>query len=459
MMATRLDLDLDQVMPSPERIQASLESLTEHGVTLVNLQFSDIAGGTRTVTVPVSLMPVIFERGYRFDGAAMAGGQRQVELDLFLTPDPSTLTVFPGLADGPRRAQFFCWVTRRDGQPFAGDPRSTLQRQLQKAASLGFDYQVGIEMEFYLYAGENLAAASRLPSANSTGYFGDGEDTTADARDEIVATLQELGVGVNGAHHETGPGQQELDLRHSGGIRIADQIITTRQIIRRIAHKHGMGATFMAKPFPEAPGSGMHLFQRLLHYPDGHDLLSDPAASGGLTPTARHMIGGQLVNAQGMSAILCTTVNSYKRLADGHRAPKHATWARVSQASLVRLPASTEGVAADIELRSPDPMANPYLAIAAALGAALDGIRNKEEPIAPLDENLVTYDDDELYRLGIPRLPQTMGEALDALGGSDVIRETLGDYIFDQLLSVKRAEWSEYRRHVSPWEHMRYGDL
>ena len=458
-MATGLDLDLEPLTPSPDRIEAALTTLAEHGVTLVNLQFSDIAGGTRTVTIPATLMPVVFERGYRFDGAAMAGGERQVELDLFLAPDPATLTVFPASASGPRRAQFFCWVLRRDGRPFAGDPRSTLQRQLQLAATLGFDYQVGIEMEFYLYRGESLEAASLLPRAASTGYFGDGEDITADARDEIVATLQELGVGVNGAHHETGPGQQELDLRHSGGIRIADQIITTRQIIRRIAHKHGMGATFMAKPFADAPGSGMHLFQRLLHYPDGHDLLTDPGANDGLSATARHMIGGQLANAQGMSAIVCTTVNSYKRLADGHRAPKHATWARVSQASLVRLPASTEGVAADIELRSPDPMANPYLAIAVALGSALNGIRNKEEPIAPLDENLVTYDDDELYRLGIPRLPQTMGEALERLASSDVIRETLGHYIFDQLLSVKRAEWSAYRRHVSPWELRRYGSL
>ena len=458
-MATELDTELEPLAPSPERIEAALAALGQHDVMLVNLQFSDIAGGTRTVTVPAALMPVIFQRGYRFDGAAMSGGERQVELDLFLAPDPATLTIFPRRADAPRHAQLFCWVLRRDGRPFAGDPRATLQRQLQRAASLGFDYQVGIEIEFYLYRGESLEAANLLPRPSSTGYFGDGEDATAGVRDEIVATLQELGVGVSGAHHETGPGQQELDLRHSGGVRIADQIITTRQVIRRIAHRHAMGATFMAKPFADAPGSGMHLFQRLLHYPDGHDLLTAPDAPDGLSDLARHMIGGQLAHAQGMSAVVCTTVNSYKRLADGHRAPKHATWARVSQASLLRLPASTAGIAADIELRSPDPMANPYLAIAAALGAALEGIRTGEEPIAPLDENLVTYDDDELHRRGVPRLPQTMGEALDAFASSDVMRMTLGNYIFDQLLSVKRAEWADYRRHVSPWELRRYGNL
>lgn len=457
-MSSRLDLDLDPVTPSRELVQEAMDRLGEHSVSLVNLQFSDIGGGTRTVTIPVTLLPRVFERGYRFDGAAMAGGERQVEVDLFLMPDPSTAKVFPHPGTGPRRAQVFCWITRRDGQPFAGDPRSALQRQLQVAASMGLDYRVGIELEFYLYRGDRLEAASLLPSASSTGYFGDGEDSTAEVRDEIVATLQELGVGVHGAHHETGPGQQELDLRHCGGIRSADQIITTRQIIRQIAHRHGMRATFMAKPFPDAPGSGMHLFQRLLNLTSGEDMIKDLNANNGISTIAHHMLAGQLNHAQPMSAILNTTVNSYKRLADGHRAPTHATWARVSSASLLRLPATPKDAHADIELRSPDAMANPYLAIAAVLGSALDGIRNKSEPPAPFDENLVFYDDDELNRLGVPRLPQTIGEALDALSSSDILRETLGTYIFDQLLSVKRAEWAEYRRHVSPWEHMRYGD-
>lgn len=458
-MSTHLDLGLDFLTPSREEIRAALDMLNEHGVTLVNLQFTDIGGGIRTVTIPASLLPSIFDRGYRFDGAAMAGGKRQVEIDLFLLPDTSTMIIFPKASPGPRRAQIFCWVTRRNGQSFAGDPRSALQRQLQEAASLGLDYRVGVELEFYLYKGEDLSHATLLPESTATGYFGDGEDTTADVRADIVATLHELGIGVQGGHHETGPGQQELDFRHRGGIGIADQIITTRQIIRQVASRHGMRATFMAKPFANAPGSGMHIFQRILSYPDKTDLLHDSEADHGISATARHMIGGQIAHAVEMSAIVCTTVNSYKRLADGHRAPTHATWARVSHGSLLRVPATPTGASADIELRSPDAMANPYLAIAVTLGTALDGIRNTIEPPAPLDENLVSYADDELNRLGIPRLPQTMGEALDALAGSDVIREILGAYIFDQLLAVKRAEWADYRLHVSPWEHMRYGDL
>ena len=445
--------------PAPEAIAEALERIAAHEVVLVDLEFSDIAGGMKALTIPRNLVEKTFAHGYRFDGAAMAGGTRQVELDLYLAPDPSTLTILAKRDGEPQRAQLFCWVVRRDGQPFAGDPRSTLQRQLRRAADAGFDFQVGVEMEFYLLSRGNQAEAPILPAADASGYFDVSEDVLSGTRDEIVATLQEMGVGVGGAHHETGPGQQELDLLHAGGIRMADQIIITRQVIRSVANRRGLRATFMAKPFPDAPGSGMHLFQRLRSYADGTDLLSDTSSGDGLATTARHVIGGQLAHAPGMSAVLCTTVNSYKRLADGHRAPRHATWARVSQASLIRVPSAPTGSAVDLELRSPDAMANPYLAIAVALGAALDGIRNGEEPSSPLDENLVTYDEDELNRLGVPRLPSTLGEALDAFAADDVVRETLGGYIFEQLLTVKRAEWIDYRRHVSPWEHLRYGDL
>jgi glutamine synthetase len=458
-MQSHIDKDLEPVIPAHEDIQQTIHALGEHDVQLVTLQFSDIAGGARTVTVPVSLLPRVFHRGYRFDGAAMAGGERQVEVDLFLMPDPATLTIFPVEPNRPRRAQIFCWVTRRGNQPFAGDPRTILQRQLQRAAAAGLDYHAGIELEFYLYRGDSLAEAARAAHLIDNGYFGDGGDNTSQVRDDIVAFLHELGVGVHGAHHETGPGQQELDLRHSGGIRMADQLMTTRQVIRHVARRHGMRVSFMPKPFPDLPGSGMHIFQRVLSLEDGTDLLREEGNTHGTSRIAHSMIAGQLEHAPAMSAILNTTVNSYKRLADGHRAPAWATWARVSRGSLLRIPTAAGEAPTDIELRSPDALANPYLAIAVALGAALDGIQNEMESPAPFDENLVSYDEDEFVRLGATRLPQTMGEALDELATNDVIRNILGTYIFDQLLSVKRAEWSDYRRHVSPWEHARYGDL
>lgn len=458
-MSPHSEKELEWIVPEHEEIQETIHDLGEEEVQLVNLHFSDIAGGDRTVTIPMTLLPRVFDRGYRFDGAAMTGGERLVEVDLFLMPDPSTLTIFPDQPGRPRQAQMFCWVTRRENQPFAGDPRTILQRQLHRAAAMGLDYRAGVELEFYLYRGESLADAVREVDIHGNGYFGDGGDDTAAVRNDIVAHLHQLGVGVHGAHHETGPGQQELDLRHSGGIRIADQLLTTRQVIRQVAQEHGMRATFMPKPFPELAGSGMHIFQRVLSLSDSTDLLREEGDAHGNSRLSRHMIAGQLAHARAMSAVLNTTVNSYKRLADGHRAPAWATWARVSRGSLLRIPTASSDAPTDIELRSPDALANPYLAIAVALGAALDGIQNEMEPPPPFDENLVSYDEDEFYRLGATRLPQTMGEALEELASNDVIRTILGTYIFDQLLSVKRAEWAEYRRHVSPWEHARYGDL
>ncbi len=457
-MTANPDLDYIDFPPSREEIQRTMDTLSENDVSLVHLQFSDIAGGGRTVTIPVSLLSKVFRRGFRFDGAAISGGLRQVEMDLFLAPDPSTLIVLPPEPDQPRKAQLFCWVTRKAGQPFPGDPRTILQRQLHRASALGLDYRVGIELEFYLYKGNSLAEAIRGGVDDSFGYFSDGSVGTAVVRDEIVATMHELGLGVHGAHHETGPGQQELDLRHLGGIRIADQLTSTRQIIRVIARKHGMNVTFMAKPFDDAPGSGMHLFQRMLKLEDGTDLLRD-GDSHEINKTAGHMIAGQLRHSAAMSAILNTTVNSYKRLSDGHRAPAWATWARVSEASLLRIPTIPAGTATEIELRSPDAMANPYLAIAVALGSAVYGIEHELDPPEPFDENLVHYQPQEYARLGVERLPQTLGDAIETLAQDETMREILGHYIVDQLVTVKRGEWDSYRRHVSPWEHARYGEL
>jgi glutamine synthetase len=276
-------------------------------------------------------------------------------------------------------------------------------------------------------------------------------------RDDIVASLAEMGIQVGGAHHETGPGQEELDLLTGGALRMADTLLTVREVIRAVAERHGLRANFMPKPLAEAPGSGMHVFQRLYSVADGSDAMRGDGEA--ISAQARHVIAGQLAHARGMSAIVCPTVNSYKRLAAGHRAPRHATWARLSQASLIRVPSwgpATDSTV-ELELRSPDNMANPYLALSVSLAAGLDGIRLGAEPPLALDENLVRYDETELSRLGVPPLPQTLGDALGALAEDDVMRNALGDYVCDQFLLVKRTEWNEYRRYVSPWERERYG--
>ena len=442
----------------PHREAASdeiLERVAREGVRLIDLQFSDIAGGARVMTIPGDLLPSVLRHGYRFDGSAVTGGQREVELDLFLAPDPATLVTYVEPSGVGRRARFTCSVRRRDGQPFAGDPRSVLERNLAEARAAGFDYRVAVELEYYLFQPDN---AGLLPPPDAAGYFGTGPGLGTGTRDDVVASLAEMGIQVGGAHHETGPGQEELDLLTSDPLHMADTVLTVREVIRAVALRHGLRANFMPKPLADAPGSGMHVFQRLYHVADGSDALRGDGET--ISLQARHAIAGQLAHARGMSAIVCPTVNSYKRLAAGHRAPRHATWARLSQASLVRVPSwgpSTDSTV-ELELRSPDNMANPYLALAVSLASAIDGMRRGEEPPLASDENLVRYDDVELIRLGVPSLPQTLGDALVALAEDDVIRESLGDYVCDQFLLVKRAEWSDYRQYVSPWERARYGD-
>jgi glutamine synthetase len=422
-------------------------------LSLVDLVFSDITGGAKALTIPAALVERTLERGYRFDGSALTGGLRSVELDLYLAPDPATFAVLtPGQAD-ERRGRLCCSVLRRDGQPFDGDPRSVLERVIERAVAEGVDYRVGIEMEYYLLKGDWTHLAIERDSA---GYFDFGEDAVSRTRDSIIATLASTGVGLGGAHHETGPGQEEIDLRPTSALHMADQLITIRQTIRTAARQLGLRATFMPKPFTDAPGSGVHVFQQFRHVGSGADLLRDEF--DGLSPAALQIIGGQIGHAAAMCAVLCPTVNSYKRLNAGHRAPRYANWAHVSQTSMIRVPSAPAGGASSIELRCQDALANPYLALAVALSAALDGIARGMEPPDPLDESFSSYDDAGLERIGVQRLPGTLGEALEGFAQDQVVQDALGSYIADQLLTVKRAEWEEYRTVVGPWEHRRYGD-
>jgi glutamine synthetase len=434
------------------RREQVLGRVAEADVRLIDLQFSDIVGGAKALTIPIELLAVVLEQGYRFDGAALTGGHRKVELDLFLMPDPETLAIFPFEADGQRRARLCCSVVRRDGQPFAGDPRSVLERNLAQARELGYDYRVAVEMEYYLLPGDGS-----LPDRESgAGYFSVADDQIASTRDAVLTSLQGMGITVGGSHHETGPGQEELDLPDVGALRMADQLITVRQVIRSVARRHGLRATFMPKPMEDAPGSGMHVFQSLNRTVDGRDALG--TEGNNLTQEAHWLIGGQIEHAIGMTLITNPTVNSYKRLNAGHRAPRYGTWARVSQASLIRVPNWIDTDQAEIELRSPDAMANPYLAFSVALAAGMDGIRRRIDPGDPFDESFVAFDDAEFMRRGVSRLPSTLGEAIPAFADDVVVTQAIGSYISDQLIAVKRDEWEAYRAHVSPWELQRYVD-
>jgi glutamine synthetase len=430
-----------------------VQRVREEGLGLIDLVFSDITGGAKALTIPAALVERTLERGYRFDGSALTGGLRSIELDLYLMPDPATFVVLtPGVGD-ERRGRLCCSVLRRDGQPFDGDPRSALERVIERAAGEGIDYRVGIEMEYYLLRGDWTHLAIERDSA---GYFDFGEDAVSRTRDSIVSSLASIGVGLGGAHHETGPGQEEIDLRPTDALHMADQLITIRQTIRTAARQFGLRATFMPKPFTDAPGSGLHVFQQFRGIENGNDLVRDEF--DGLAPAALQIIAGQIAHAAAMCAVLCPTVNSYKRLNAGHRAPRYANWAHVSQTSMIRVPSVLAGGAASIELRCQDALANPYLSLAVALSAALDGIDRQLDPPEPLEESFSSYNDAGLERIGVQRLPGTLGEALEAFSQDSVVRNALGAYISDQLLTVKRAEWEEYRTVVGSWEHRRYGD-
>ena len=449
----------DTAFPVETSAAQVVEAVRAAGAEVIDLQFSDITGGAKALTIPVSLLEYTLANGYRFDGSALAG-QRQIELTLAIVPDPSTLVIFPDEPGLPRRARICGMVRRLDGSAFPGDPRSVLVDTLEQAQSLGYDYRVSMELEYYLINEDPATIGQPIKSplsASAAGrYFDAADDRPAQVRDEIVTTLSAIGIKVGGAHHETGPGQEEIDFLEMGALEMADHLITAREVIRSVARRHGFRATFMPKPYLDGPGSGAHFFQSFLDR-DGNDLLRSSRGEG-LSRIGRGIIAGQLAHAAGMALILCPTVNSYKRLNAGHRAPRHATWARVSQASMIRVPTLNPNQCIEIELRSGDAMANPYLALAVALATALDGIRLGEDPPEPLDEGLMIYDDEELQRRGIPRLPGTLGDALTAFADDLVVQQALGDVIVDQLLNVKRAEWEDYRRYVSPWELAHYGD-
>src|SRR5215216_3757024 len=333
-----------------------LERVAREDVRLVDLQFSDIAGGARVMTIPGHLLPSVLQHGYRFDGSAVTGGMREVEMDLFLVPDPATLITYLEPTGAGCRARFSCSVRRRDGQPIAGDPRSVLERNLAEARATGFDYRVAIELEYYLFQPDN---AGLLPPPDTAGFFGTGPGLGTGTHDHVVASLAKMGIQVGGAHHETGPGQEELDLLTADPLRMADTVLTVREVIRAVAQRHGLRANFMPKPLADAPGSGMHVFQRLYHLVDRSDALRGDGET--ISVQARHAIAGQLAHARGMSAVVCPTVNSYKRLAAGHRAPRPASWAGLSQAPVVRAPGcgTATGSTVELEPRSREKMANP----------------------------------------------------------------------------------------------------
>ncbi len=427
--------------------------VAEAGVRHVHLQFSDVLGTVKTVTVPAAGIEEALERGVWFDGSSVEGFTRTAESDMYLAPDPATFEVLPWAAEPS--ARLICWVRTPDGQPYSGDPRGALQRAVEHAAGTGYDYRVGPEVEFFILRRDE-AGTPRPLEDDAAGYFDVTGAAATDLRQAMLAAAAAVGVEVNSAHHEVAPGQHEVDLAAGGALPVADAVVTFRLALQAVAQRAGVIASFMPKPFNDRPGSGMHVHQSLARSAGGNAFAG--ADDYGLSEVAKHFIAGQLHHAAGMCLVLAPLVNSYKRLVRGLEAPIFLSWARTNRGALLRVPHVSRAEAVRVELRSPDPSCNPYLAFAVMLRCGLDGVERRLPLPPPVEEALYGFDDVELERRNVGLLPDNLRDAVDACAGDAVVRDALGDNLTDRLLDAKRAEWRDYRGQVTGWELERYLD-
>lgn len=434
-----------------------LETAARDGVRFISLQFTDILGVVKNVTIPVHKLGDAIEHGLWFDGSSIEGFTRIHESDMYLQPDLETYRVIPWTSGQNTTAKVMCDVYTPDREPFAGDPRGVLRRMVKRAADLGYRFNTGPELEFFLLQGNNPSAPATVPHDQAS-YFDVSTDLGEDVRKEMVNALEALGIVVEASHHEVAVGQHEIDFKYGDALATADNAVTFKTALKAMAQRSGLYATFMPKPFFGINGSGMHTHQSLADINSGDNLFYDGADEYQLSKLARHYIAGQLKHARGMIAVLAPLVNSYKRLVPGYEAPVYVSWARINRSALIRVPQTSKGrpESTRIELRCPDPSCNPYLAFSVMLAAGLDGIQNELEVPRPVEENLYQIDDAMMDKYAVGILPGTLREALDELERDDIIREALGEHVYEWFVEAKRAEWDDYRRQVSRWELDRY---
>ncbi|MBN1827497.1 MAG: type I glutamate--ammonia ligase [Candidatus Eisenbacteria bacterium] len=441
-----------------------LKRVKEDEVEIVALQFTDILGTTKSVSIPTGRLPEALDRGIWFDGSSIEGFARIYESDMVLRPDRRTYSVLPWTPSGARTARIICDIHRPDGSPFPGDPRYVLRRMMERAASMGVVYNAGPELEFFLFKKNADDKPRRMdfplrPVPHDVGGYFDFSplDLASAVQAEIMRYASSLGMHAESAHHEVAMAQHEIDIEYADALTSADNVITLRYTIRAVAAAHGLYATFMPKPIQGENGSGMHVHQSLFDR-EGKSAFFDADDRYRLSPAAYRFIAGQLAHARAFAAVVAPTVNSYKRLTPGYEAPVYVCWGRVNRSALIRVPSYSPGreQSTRAELRCPDPSANPYLAFAVMLAAGLDGIEKEMNAPEPVEEDVYDLDDAALSRSGIQSLPMTLGGALRALAGDDVIREALGEHVYDAFTRAKTAEWEEYRNYVTGWELERY---
>jgi len=423
----------------------------ENDVKFIRLQFVDIFGILKNVAIPVEMLEAALNNELMFDGSSIEGFVRIQESDMYLRPDPNTFAIFPWRPSPNRVARLICDVYMPDGTPFEGCPRGVLQKTLKKAEEMGFKFFVGPEIEFFLFLTDENGNPT-LKTHDNAGYFDLGPvDLGEDARRDMVLTLEDMGFEIEASHHEVAPGQHEIDFKYDDALYTADNVVTFKLVVKSIAQRHGLHATFMPKPVFGINGSGMHTNMSLAKISDGKNAFLDPNGKLQLSETAYYFIGGLMKHAREFALVTNPLVNSYKRLVPGYEAPVYIAWSPKNRSPLIRIPAK-RGQATRVELRNPDPASNPYLAFSAVLAAGLDGIKNKITPPESVDENIFEMNEKERLERGIGSLPGSLEEAVKEFEASSLMRETFGEHIFTKLLEAKKAEWDDYRTKVHQWE-------
>ncbi len=433
-----------------------LQAVEEQGAHFVALWFTDITGLVKSIVIPASELANVLENGSHFDGSAIEGFARVAESDMALVPDETSFVILPWTDGRAKTARLICSVHTQDGEPFIGDPRNLLRRALEQARELGLRFKTGMELEFFLFPLDQDGLPIVAPNKDIAGYFDIPDDPIRSMRRDMLAVLGNLGIKVDSTHSETGQGQHEIDFQYDDALRSADNILTARIALKTIAGQYGYYCSFMPRPHGDLPGSGMHTHQSVHDLATGVNLFADRESDYGLSETAQYFLAGQLEHARAMCAVLAPLVNSYKRLGTSFEAPVNVTWAHVNRSALIRVPSTAPGKEfhTRLELRCPDPTANPYLAMAVMLQAGLDGIRHKMPLPDPLEETLMHGAPGRMRQIEV--LPNSLDEALDALSEDDVILSALGPYVSDRYIAAKRQEYDEYSQQVTEWEVKRY---
>lgn len=430
-----------------------LKAVKEAGVKFIHLQFSDLVGQLKNVAITVEQLPKALDGELMFDGSSIEGFVRIEESDMYLRPDPNTFVILPWQQNDGGVARLVCDVYNPDGTPFAGCPRGQLKRMLELAARDGYTLNCGPEAEFFLFHTDSEGAPT-LHTHDQGAYFDLAPtDRGESARRDMVLGLEGMGLEIEASHHEVAPGQHEIDFKYSDALTTADNLVTFRYIVRLIAQRHGLYATFMPKPIARINGSGMHIHLSL--FKDGENAFYDPSTPDELSEAARGFIAGLLEHAGAYTVVTNPLVNSYKRLVPGYEAPVYIAWSHRNRSPLVRIPAR-RGIGTRVELRSPDPSCNPYLAFAVILGAGLDGVQRQLPPPEPVHINIYDMTREQKEAWGIKQLPINLYEAVAELDRSDLIKKSLGEHIYKRFRKARLKEWDDYRIQVSEWEVKQY---